>query len=91
MDKLMNETIKTAGIHRKGMCFHALRNTFATRYLEAGGNPRNLQRLLGHAQLRTTEIYARSVDEQTATEVRSLDVGLASGGIPDLQITGKNR
>jgi integrase len=76
MDKLIIEAFDRAGIRRPGVCFHALRNTFATRYLEAGGNPRNLQALLGHSQLRTTEVYLRTVDEVSALEVEAVDVGV---------------
>lgn len=36
---------------------HTLRHTYATRYLETGGNIRRLQALLGHADLSTTAIY----------------------------------
>jgi integrase/recombinase XerC len=36
---------------------HTLRHTFATHFLESGGNIRSLQALLGHENLETTALY----------------------------------
>lgn len=47
-----------AGI--KGRVFpHGLRHTYATHLLKGGAGIREVQELLGHKQLRTTEIYTR--------------------------------
>lgn len=38
---------------------HALRHTFAFRYIMAGGDVFSLQRILGHSDVATSEIYVR--------------------------------
>ncbi|MFP7755680.1 integron integrase [Thermodesulfobacteriota bacterium B35] len=56
LQKAVKRAARRAGITKRVGC-HTLRHSFATHMLEKGVNIRRLQELLGHADVRTTEIY----------------------------------
>jgi integrase/recombinase XerD len=48
--------VKAAQINKQGSC-HMFRHTMATLMLEGGADTRFIQAMLGHADLKTTQIY----------------------------------
>jgi integrase/recombinase XerD len=54
--RMVSECIKRSGLEKSGSC-HLFRHTMATLMLENGADVRFVQAMLGHADLKTTQIY----------------------------------
>ena len=66
-----------AGIEK--FCMHALRHTYATRAIECGVQPKVLQKLLGHASIKTTmDRYVHVTSEFLDQTVRQFESGRVS-------------
>lgn len=62
IQKMFHQAFERTGIS-KHATVHTLRHTFATHMLENGEDVRKIQRLLGHKNIKTTEIYTHITSE----------------------------
>ena len=60
--KVLKKWAETAGI-RKNVTFHVGRHTYATLLLYYGADLYTVSKLLGHTNIKTTQIYAQVMDE----------------------------
>ncbi len=67
----LRRLVERAGID-KPVTPHKLRHTYATRLLEAGAELVDIQALLGHVNLATTQIYTHVGEERMASVVAKL-------------------
>ena len=74
-NKHLFEWIRTAGIN-KDITFHCFRHTFATLQLFNGTDIYTVSKMLGHKDLKTTQIYAKIVDDtkRKAADKIKLDI-----------------
>ena len=59
--------------------FHSLRHSFATWLVQDGASIYEVQKLLGHSSIKTTEIYSHLVSEQLHKTVNRIRVSLPPG------------
>lgn len=71
-DGIIDRWAKAAGIE-KHISFHCARHTFATLMLTEGADIYTTSKLLGHTNVKTTQIYAKIVDAKKAEAVNRLD------------------
>lgn len=73
--------LREKGIEIEYFSHHAFRDTFATRYIEEGGNMQTLKTILGHSSLAmTADLYAHvlpDTKQQEMEQIQSAFVGVA--------------
>jgi site-specific recombinase XerD len=73
LQKAVKEAARKAGIDKR-VSVHTLRHSFATHLLENGINIRVLQELMGHADVKTTEIYTHVMRKDVRSITSPLDI-----------------
>jgi site-specific recombinase XerD len=74
-NKHLAKWVGLAGI-KKDITFHCFRHTFATLQLSNGTDIYTVSKMLGHRELKTTQIYAKIIDatKRTAADKIKLEM-----------------
>lgn len=73
LQKAVKRAVQEAGIAKRIGC-HTFRHSFATHLLENGVNIRVVQELMGHADVKTTEIYTHVMEKDISAVCSPLDI-----------------
>jgi len=68
--------IKSAGITRN-ITFHCFRHTYATLQLAGGTDIYTVSKMLGHTNVKTTQIYAKVVDEKKEKAANAIKLNIS--------------
>lgn len=69
------DSLEQKGMHIEPFTAHALRDTFATRYIEQGGNMQTLKTILGHSSLSMTmDLYSHVLPNTKQKEMNNLTI-----------------
>lgn len=83
MNGYLKEIADICGI-TKVLTFHIARHTFATTITLSNGVPiESVSKMLGHTSIRTTQIYAKVVEEKLSEDMRKLEHRLSTSLLED--------
>lgn len=75
LERKLKDVFDEAGIHEVGMpTWHRLRHTFASKFIEAGGDIQSLKDIMGHGSIQTTQTYMHSNPIRQRAIVESMNI-----------------
>ncbi|MBQ7371049.1 MAG: site-specific integrase [Blautia sp.] len=81
--RLLDQIEREQGVKIEPFAHHAFRDTFATRFIENGGNMQTLKTILGHSSLSmTADLYSHVLPDTKAKEMEMIEG--AFGEVADL-------
>ena len=72
LDKVLRAAVERAGLTAKGISWHSFRRTFATRLHRNGVAIYTISKILGHADVRTTQRYIEVNEDQIEGAIEAL-------------------
>jgi integrase len=73
----LKKWLESAGITKK-ITFHGFRHTFATLQLSSGTDIYTVSKMLGHTNVKTTQIYAKVVDEKKNKAANAIKLNISN-------------
>lgn len=71
MNAYLKEIVDVCGIEKNLSC-HVARHTFATLMLSLGVSMESVSRILGHTNIKTTQIYARITNQKVSKDMKAI-------------------
>ncbi|WP_175473971.1 tyrosine-type recombinase/integrase, partial [Vibrio cholerae] len=72
LTKKLRSAVIRSGV-QKHVTAHIFRHSFATQLLKAGTDIRTVQELLGHSDLKTTQIYTHVIGQHSSGTISPID------------------